>query len=213
MPPIDKQAIRDRVAAIDLISQRLFWDDLPEFSTSNDGDYELGMSIQSDVPGRITAVRYFRPVGETGTHVGKVWDATSKQLLAQVTFTNESVSGWQQAALATPLSISANKVYVVSVNANKVYPILTPRFNTNNNEIQNVQVDFGALHTAPTNKYIFNYNPGVFPGDGGSKSYLRDVVFQADTAFTAQATQAALPYRVKLALFLALLHPSYLVQK
>ena len=52
--------------------------------------------------------------------MGRIWSATG-QPLATVTFTNEGTSGWQQQALATPLTIQAGTTYVVSVNINSYY--------------------------------------------------------------------------------------------
>ena len=41
------------------------------------------------------------------------------QLLAAVDFSNETASGWQTAALSTPVSLAANTTYVVSYFAPK----------------------------------------------------------------------------------------------
>ena len=77
---------------------------------------ELGTTFSSAQAGQITAVRFYKLAGNTGTHVGNIWDATSHVLLASTTFTGESASGWQQQNLATPLTITAGKNYVVSYN-------------------------------------------------------------------------------------------------
>ena len=77
----------------------------------------MGMQFQSTVDGQITQIRYYEAAGETGTHIGRIWSGAGTQL-ASVNFTGETGSGWQYATLATPLSISANTTYVVSVNSN-----------------------------------------------------------------------------------------------
>jgi len=74
---------------------------------------ELGMTFLSDVPGYITGVRFYKSATNLGTHGGYLWTSTGT-LLASVTFTNESASGWQQANFATPIAICANTPYVVS---------------------------------------------------------------------------------------------------
>lgn len=81
--------------------------------------YELGVRVAVHRPGRIRAVRYFRPAEETGRHVGRVWDEAGR-LLAEVEFREESASGWQSAHLAQPLPVAAGH-YVVSVNCNRRY--------------------------------------------------------------------------------------------
>ena len=84
------------------------------------GDYELGMEFTSAKAGQISAIRYYKAPSETGSHVGNIWSSTGT-LLASVTFSSESGSGWQQQALSSPLTIQANTTYVVSVNANTYF--------------------------------------------------------------------------------------------
>lgn len=77
---------------------------------------ELGVRFTSDVPGRITAIRYVRKSADAGTHVGHLWSA-SGQLLGSALFTGETATGWQQQALTTPVTVSAGLEYSVSVNS------------------------------------------------------------------------------------------------
>jgi hypothetical protein len=74
---------------------------------------ELGVKFRSDVPGYITGLRFYKGPANVGTHVGNLW-TSSGTLLASVTFTNETASGWQQVNLSTPVQISANTTYVAS---------------------------------------------------------------------------------------------------
>ena len=60
---------------------------------------------------QLVALRFWKEPGETGTHVGRVWSSTGT-LLASVTYQNESASGWQRQALATPLTLSPGQTYV-----------------------------------------------------------------------------------------------------
>lgn len=95
------------------------WDDaaVPSEASASDGNaVELGMKFQSDRDGYITGIRFYKGAANTGTHVGSLWDA-SGILLGQVTFVNETASGWQEQALATPVAITANTTYVVSYHA------------------------------------------------------------------------------------------------
>ncbi len=82
--------------------------------------YEFGTKFTVDEPMQLTAFRFFKSSGETGTHIGKLWTANGV-LLAQQTFTTETASGWQQQALATPVTLQSNTVYIVSVNANSFF--------------------------------------------------------------------------------------------
>jgi hypothetical protein len=99
----------------------VFGSQTPVTANAADGtSYELGMKFQAAVPGQINAVRYWKASNETGSHTGHIWSA-SGALLASVTFTGETASGWQSQALATPLAVQANTTYMVSVNSNVYY--------------------------------------------------------------------------------------------
>ena len=59
------------------------------------------MKFTSDVFGTITAIRFYKASANTGTHIGSLWTATG-QLLASVTFTNETASGLAAGDLLNP---------------------------------------------------------------------------------------------------------------
>jgi hypothetical protein len=81
-----------------------------------DNAVELGVKFSSDVGGSVTGIRFYKASANTGTHVGNLWTSAGT-LLATATFTSETASGWQQVNFATPVSITANTVYVVSYHA------------------------------------------------------------------------------------------------
>lgn len=143
--------------------------DLPSGSES-DASYELGIKLFFSINGFIKAIRYYKPIGETGAHIGKIWDANGS-LLASVTFTNESSSGWQEQELDTPLSVSAFNQYVISVNANTVYAqtsqgLLSQKSNTY------------IYSVADNNNGVFNTNVDNFPQNSyANTDYYRDIVF------------------------------------
>ena len=74
---------------------------------------QVGLTFIPDVAGHVTGLRFYKSSTNTGQHLGYLWTTTGK-LLASVTFTNESASGWQQANFATPIAVDANTPYVVS---------------------------------------------------------------------------------------------------
>ena len=67
---------------------------------------EVGTKVRFNGKGEVLGVRFFKGTGNTGTHTGRLWTSTGT-LLATVTFTNETASGWQQANLPNPVPISA----------------------------------------------------------------------------------------------------------
>ena len=95
------------------------WDDtfIPTILSDSDTNaVELGVKFQSDVDGSITALRFYKSSANTGTHTGHLWTSAGT-LLASVTFTNETTSGWQEMSLATPVAISAGTTYIASYHA------------------------------------------------------------------------------------------------
>jgi hypothetical protein len=91
--------------------------DAPELSASSDGGaVELGMKFRSSAAGWVTGVKFFKGTGNTGTHVGSLWNA-SGTLLARATFVNETANGWQSVSFDNPVHIAANTTYVASYYA------------------------------------------------------------------------------------------------
>ena len=170
--PVASTAFADIANTVNGLAQTLLTSQTPAQTGVVDGPnvtYELGMLFQAAAPGQITALRFWKDTNDIGTHVGNIWSA-SGQLLASVQFTNESASGWQQQALAVPLSIQAGLGYVVSVNTPTGYY---------------VETDSG-LTTPIVNQYLSTiagnngvYGPqGQFPTSSfDDTNYFRDVVF------------------------------------
>ena len=138
--------------------------------TGDDSDYELGMKFRASQSGSITAIRYYRPVLETGTHTGRLWTAGGT-LLATATFTGETASGWQTATLGTPVQIDANTTYVVSVNNNTRYAI-------GDQGLANAIINGPLSSVGDGANGVFNDLPGLFPaGTYHNSNYFRDVLF------------------------------------
>jgi len=83
-------------------------------SASDTASVEVGVRFTSDVDGAVIGIRFYKGSGNTGTHVGNLWDASGTNL-ATVTFTGETASGWQHMNFANPVPITANTAYVASV--------------------------------------------------------------------------------------------------
>ena len=85
-------------------------------------------------------------------------------------FTGESASGWQQQALATPLTITANTEYMVTVNTANAYYVTTDRGLAS-------QVTSGDLKTVVGSNGRYG-SVGSYPTESWENSnYFRDVVF------------------------------------
>jgi Domain of unknown function (DUF4082)/Bacterial Ig-like domain len=130
--------------------------------------YEMGVKIQVDQAMQINAIRFFKSSLETGSHIGRVWTA-SGQPITQVTFQNETSSGWQQQALVTPLTLAPNTVYVVSVGFNAYYSSTSGGLTT--------QITSGALRSvADGQNGLHGSSAGIFPTSSyNSSNYFVDV--------------------------------------
>ncbi|NUM70785.1 MAG: DUF4082 domain-containing protein [Ignavibacteriaceae bacterium] len=149
-------------------------------NSGNDSDYELGLKFTSLTETEITSIRFYKMPGETGTHTGSLWTSTGT-LLASVNFTNETQEGWQNAILSSPVVISPNTVYVVSVNINTVYAI-------EQNALAS-PVTNGVLSTvADGNNGVFNVTTGQFPQSSWNNSnYFVDITgTPLNSIFTTQ---------------------------
>ncbi|PZN54127.1 MAG: hypothetical protein DIU65_07835 [Proteobacteria bacterium] len=140
---------------------------------------ELGMKFTSSVAGSVVGVRFYKGLQDTGTHTGSLWTSTGT-LLATVTFTNETASGWQAANFSSPVQISADTTYVVSYHSNGHYAA--------NNNYFTEPVTNGPL-TAPSSASsggngVYAYgSSSLFPTNSyNASNYWVDVLFTAQLA-------------------------------
>lgn len=92
--------------------------------TSNDGvAQELGMHFRTSVTGNIIAAKFWKLPGMGGVHIWELYTGTGTRL-AQVTFTGETASGWQQQNLTSPVTLTPNTDYICAVlYSDFVFPI------------------------------------------------------------------------------------------
>ncbi|MDQ3440240.1 MAG: DUF4082 domain-containing protein, partial [Planctomycetota bacterium] len=154
----------------------------PTNTSANDGGaIEVGVKFRSDSDGYITGLRFYKGSQNTGTHVGHLWTSNGTKL-AEVTFTGETASGWQQVALASPVAITANTTYVAS------YHTTVGRYAFDGSFFATSGVDNAPLHAlangADGPNGVYKYSPtGTFPTDTfNSSNYWVDVVFDTTTA-------------------------------
>jgi len=83
---------------------------------SDSSAVELGTRFTAVTTGQATSIRFYKTPENTGTHTGSLW-TSSGTLLGRVTFAGEASSGWQTAALSSPITLTAGTGYVVSYHA------------------------------------------------------------------------------------------------
>ena len=164
------------------------WTSTSKPTTVSDSDtvaVELGLRFQANVAGHVTGVRFYKGTANKGTHLGHLWSNTGA-LLASVTFTNETASGWQQASFASPVAITANTPYVIS------YLAPAGRYSDDTGYFSASALTNGPLtalrdgQNGPNGAY--QYGSSVFPNAGWeSSNYWVDVVFAPNGTTTGNS--------------------------
>jgi hypothetical protein len=131
--------------------------------------YEFGVKFRVDQLMTLSAIEFYKDPSETGPHKGTVWTATGTKL-GEVTFANETASGWQTQALDLPIGLEAGVTYVVSVNANTFFGVTPGGLAT--------EVVSGPLRSvADGQNGTFAETAGTFPTSSwNSTNYFVDLV-------------------------------------
>jgi uncharacterized repeat protein (TIGR01451 family) len=144
---------------------------------------ELGLRFAVDAPVQLTRIRFYKDPQETGSHVGRIWDEDGAEL-AQATFSDETVSGWQEATLSSPLLLSPGETYVASVGINE-------KFVMSHGQLSTVHSSGPLRSLADGHNGVYAPGLGVFPTETFAESnYHVDVVVEQLPAPTATVTPA-----------------------
>jgi hypothetical protein len=146
-------------------------------SVNDPNAVELGMKFTSSTGGVITGAEFYKSAQNTGVHTAELWDSTGA-LLASAQFANETASGWQTVAFATPVFIAAGQTDIISYHTN------TGFYSADANTFAASQTN-GVL-TAPSSTSIggngvYAYGSAVtFPTNTyNSNNYWVDVIMQS----------------------------------
>jgi hypothetical protein len=148
--------------------------DAPLGDALQDQPVEVGMKFRSDEDGYVTALRFYKQANNTGTHVGHLWTAGGQQL-AEVEFTEETATGWQEAALPVPVPITRDATYVTSYHSSQGRFGFSPGYFFSG-------IDRPPLH-APSDAIaggngVYRYGASGFPDSTfNSTNYWVDAVF------------------------------------
>ena len=164
----------------------------PERTDPDRDPVEVGVKFRSSTDGLITGIRYYKPAETSGTHVGSLWTSTGTRL-AQVNFTNESASGWQQATFATPVPVTAGTTYVASYFSPTRYVVSSRYFATGGT----TRGPLTALQdgvSGGNGVYRYTSTPSTFPDQTWqSENYWVDVVFGEANDTTKPTVTARTP--------------------
>lgn len=160
----------------------------PGNASANDpASVELGVRFRSDNAGFITGLRYYKSAANTGTHIGDLW-GPGNALLGQVTFTNESATGWQEASFDSPVAIAANTTYIAS------YLAPNGHYAVDNGYFAAAGVDNPPLHALQdgvdggNGVFVYTTTPTTPNSTFTSSNYWVDVLFDATLVPQVDAT-------------------------
>jgi hypothetical protein len=166
--------------------------DIPGVPLANDETgIVLGLRFRSTQNGFINGIRYYKGAGTTGTHVGTLWSNTGS-LIAQVTFTSETSSGWQQALFSSPVAITAGVTYVASYfSPSGDYAATKPYFTQNITNGPLIGLQDGL--DGPNGLYRYSAT-NIFPTSSfQSSNYWVDVVFSTGSGSGTSPTVTTQP--------------------
>ena len=133
------------------------------------------MQFTTSVNGYITGVRFYKGTSNTGVHLGHLW-SSSGTMLAEVTFTGETATGWQTASFASPIPVTANTTYVVSYHTNTGYYSLDRNYFAN--AYTNAPLSGLANGQSAPGNGVYRYGSVRFPNQTYQASnYWVDVIF------------------------------------
>ncbi|MFM2146383.1 MAG: hypothetical protein RL732_1219 [Bacteroidota bacterium] len=136
---------------------------------------ELGMRFRSFDDGFITGVRFFKAVGDYGTHIGELYTADGIRL-AQATFTNETSSGWQTVYFSQPVLISKYTTYIVAYFSEKGNYTAYPNF-FNNSVIEPPLTGLADGIDGSNGLYSYTATPSAPRNSYNKTNYWVDVLF------------------------------------
>jgi len=162
-----------------------FWDDAATPQTITDPDanaIELGTKFSTDTTGVITGVRFYKGPQNTGVHSVSLWSDSGQQL-ATATATNESTSGWVQAAFGAPVAVTAGSSYVVSYHTTGGY------YSASDGMFSSAGVDAFPLHIA-VKAGMYAYGLGSYPSHVSSSNYWVEPVFTVPSSVVPAVTSS-----------------------
>jgi hypothetical protein len=137
----------------------------------------LGVKFWSSQAGTISSILFYRAAKSPKGYVATLYSSDGSSVLGSVTMATESgpVPGWQQAAFAAPISITANTTYVAA------YYAPSGQYADTSSGLANT-VTSGSLN-APAASTVggngVDCRGQCFPNSSGNDNYFVDVAFTA----------------------------------
>jgi len=164
------------VAALTLNAAETLYPDTvtPAARLSDAPNWELGTVFRAAVPGKITHVRVFSLVEESGDHQIRIWHNSDNTLVAgPITWSFGGEEAWITFDIPD-VTLQPNEDYTVSISspAEGWYPANAAYFASAGNNGQHLSYPQGAG--------VFSDTLGTRPTGINNGAYLRDIVFEPD---------------------------------
>ena len=152
--------------------------EIPSVPTDPDTNgVNLGVKFNPTQAGTISGMKFYKGLLDTGDHVGSLWSSDGT-LLASVTFTNESLGGWQTAIFSNPVTVTGGTSYVVSYHSNGHYADTTGFFD---DPYGNGPLSVASNASGTGNSYYAYGNTSAFPiTSAGGTNFWVDVLYVPD---------------------------------
>jgi Domain of unknown function (DUF4082) len=159
---------------------------------------ELGIKFSSNVPGKISAIRFYRTIPIDSGYLIHLWDEQGNLLGNGAAFEGQQPTpGWQTVQLYPPVTIEAGKTYIASYYANGGrYPVSQNFFQSKDDtnravDESSVSISDGPLYALcdrelANGEYkcrngVYKYGLSGFPTQTyKSSNYWVDVIFKPD---------------------------------
>jgi len=141
------------------------------------GGWEAGTRFTTSREGIVTALRFWKAVGETGTHTIRLWSGSTQIASKTISPSSETASGWQTVYLDAAVTLAAG-TYMVSVNTN-TYQVKTFAYFDNNPIYRSYMTADAGAYGQPT---------GSEPDTISGSAFFVDVFFsglRCDTNVTS----------------------------
>ncbi|MCS4089099.1 putative Ig domain-containing protein [Rhizobium sp. BK176] len=143
---------------------------VPAATYNDSSQLSVGVKFKANVDGKVAGIKFYRSVSDKGQNVVDLWTSTGTKL-ATASFTNTTATGWQTVYFATPVSITANTVYVASYHSTGYY------VGTQSGFASGSIVNGPLTATGAAYSYGGTATTGVFPSSASQANYWADVIF------------------------------------
>jgi len=133
---------------------------------------DLGLRFTTSRAGSIVGLRFLKGAGDTGRHTLTLWDGTGA-VLARVTPTTETASGWQEVRLDEPVPVEPGRTYVVSYHTSSGRFTVMRKYFTGSPFVAGPLIALAA----PNGVYAYSATPAFPTGVTAGANYFADVIF------------------------------------